>query len=131
VFFPVCSFLSFAFPFLMRRLLRLRLPVLPAMRGFMELPYRIPSGPIDDVLLMDVDWSNITAHFPARRIHADVAAGEAPEFVLSESLRALALLPVLRSLPDENEEKAVWAPSSWTRGHRRRTSTARRPRFSS
>jgi hypothetical protein len=78
--------------------------------GFLSVSLPFPSDPIADVLLMDVDWSKITAHFPARRIHAEVAAGEAPVFVLSESLRALAVLPVVRSLPDKSEEKAVWVP---------------------
>jgi hypothetical protein len=86
------------------------------MRGFLELPYIIPAGPLADVLLMDVDWSKITAHFPAARIHAEVAAGEDPVFVLSESFRALALLPVLRSLPDKSEGGAVWVPFLVDRG---------------
>jgi hypothetical protein len=78
--------------------------------GFLSVSLPFPSDPIDDVLLMDVDWNRITAHFPARRIHAEVAAGEVPAFVLSESLRALALLPVLRSFPDKSEGGAVWVP---------------------
>jgi hypothetical protein len=68
-----------------------------------------PPRPIDDILLMDMSWSGLTAPFPPDRVHADVREGETPLFAVNDGLRVLALLPVKRILC-RDITTAKWVP---------------------
>jgi hypothetical protein len=69
-----------------------------------------PPHPIDDILLMDMDWAGLTAKFPAARVHADVRAGETSLFVMNDALRTLALLPVKRGVGPHITTTEKWVP---------------------
>ena len=71
----------------------------------LDLPYLTPTYPIDDVCLTDVTWKTLLDQPQFKgRVHTPVKQGEEPAYVVSGTLRCLALLPVA------TKYAAVWAP---------------------
>ena len=63
--------------------------------GVHDAPHIFP-GPIDQTMLTDCTWENMCDSFGSRKdmVHQSAQKGQQPQFALSATKRALALLPV-------------------------------------
>ena len=89
----------------MRKLMRNVVP--HESRSVVDLPYPGFPDPINDPR---ISWRSFILNFPQDRIHAQVRDGEQQIFKLTDSLRAVALLPVTRCMADRRLDRTAWAP---------------------
>lgn len=69
----------------------------------------VTSIQVDDTLLSDLTWTSLADSFKRLKVHADCREGEKPEFCMSPTLRALAMLPVA-SITNREIVGRKWVP---------------------